>query len=527
MKLLEVIETQGYGITDRMYYVKEEGLGVNGMALLDGMAKVYEMVAKYEQAKCCTITVIKSTCELDADINIATVRIEDQIPISVVYPVDESQQSKADSEYLYMCTQQSNNRKGKQVIVSENRQCSDIFDIDSEEEAEGQYDSEDDGDGHYDADSVEEGDGQYGSGTDEDQEQLNRRIGDLKMKKTQAIHHYEGDTDVEDLFVETDSGSSDDCIPIGTMKKLPVNRGPTSRSHGSSSSKMKPEYISGDDFSEEEQNSDDCIQLPFLLPNGRKSRSKKRKPRVWYDENRLLPGEQMCLQLCFIDVYQFRKAVHIMHIDQLRNFRFHRNCKDRVIVKCVNKKCPFFLVGSKIAGEKTFCIRKMENYHTCTHVGEETKVTCNFVAENCQQALKSDPATRIETVLDSTKEKFGVVPSKHMAYRARKKALKSVIGDELKQYTRLRDYLQTVIDTNPGSRCIVTTKKLLEQPSANPRFHGLFIALGASVQGFLKGCRSFIGKCCVHSNLHHSKLFPNMYLIVSLLYLCRFRWLFC
>jgi hypothetical protein len=91
-----------------------------------------------------------------------------------------------------------------------------------------------------------------------------------------------------------------------------------------------------------------------------------------------------------------------------------------------------------------------------------------------------------------------------MAYRARKKALKAVIGDDLKQYKRLRDYLQTVIDTNPGSRCIVTTKVLPEHPSPNPRFHGLFIALGASVQGFLKGCRPFIGN---YYNFFHAMLF--------------------
>lgn len=80
-----------------------------------------------------------------------------------------------------------------------------------------------------------------------------------------------------------------------------------------------------------------------------------------------------------------------------------------------------------------------------------------------------------------------------MAYRARQKAFSVVIGDQKKQYTRLRDYLQAILDTNPGSRCIVTTKELLEHPSANPRFHGLFICLDASRQGFLDGCRPFIG----------------------------------
>jgi hypothetical protein len=71
---------------------------------------------------------------------------------------------------------------------------------------------------------------------------------------------------------------------------------------------------------------------------------------------------------------------------------------------------------------------------------------------------------------------------------------------------RIRDYLQTVIDINPGSRCIVTTRNgpTEEQLEAmkngqmvdicyRPRFHGLFFCVNAARQGFLDGCRPFIG----------------------------------
>jgi hypothetical protein len=33
-----------------------------------------------------------------------------------------------------------------------------------------------------------------------------------------------------------------------------------------------------------------------------------------------------------------------------------------------------------------------------------------------------------------------------------------------------------------------------ENPSNNPRFHGLFMCLNASIEGFLNGCRPFIAK---------------------------------
>src|SRR4051812_12821940 len=72
-----------------------------------------------------------------------------------------------------------------------------------------------------------------------------------------------------------------------------------------------------------------------------------------------------------------------------------------------------------------------------------------------------------------------------------------VSGDMKGQYTRFRDYLQAVLDTNPGSRCIVTTRELELHPSPNPRFHYMFYCLNASKEGFLNGCRPFIGIICI------------------------------
>jgi hypothetical protein len=65
-----------------------------------------------------------------------------------------------------------------------------------------------------------------------------------------------------------------------------------------------------------------------------------------------------------------------------------------------------------------------------------------------------------------------------------------VIGDQVKQCTRIRDYFQVVLDTSHVSRFTVTIKVLRE--------HRVLIldsiCLNASKEGFLKGCRSFIRK---------------------------------
>jgi hypothetical protein len=240
--------------------------------------------------------------------------------------------------------------------------------------------------------------------------------------------------------------------------------------------------------------------MKFVLPVGRNTRAKKQKPRMWYDEMRLQPEEQLTLKMCFVDVYQFRRALQQLHIAQLRNYYLHRNCRDRIIAKCTEDGCPFYMTGSQIRNEQTFCLRKMHLEHSCGPVGEACKVSVKWVAKACEQAIRTDPTTRVDTLIEDAKHKYGVAVARTMAYRAKNEAIKVVLGDHVQQYKRLRDYLQTVMDTNPGSRCIVTTRMVPENPSSNPRFHGMFMALNASVQGFLNGCRPFIGNslCIIH-----------------------------
>jgi hypothetical protein len=96
--------------------------------------------------------------------------------------------------------------------------------------------------------------------------------------------------------------------------------------------------------------------------------------------------------------------------------------------------------------------------------------------------------------MDMVKRDYGISISKHMAYRAWHKALVEINGHHEHQYYRVRDYMQTVLNTNPGrSRCIVNVI-VNSDPKKNPRFHGLFYCLHAQVEGFLEGCRPFIGK---------------------------------
>ena len=90
---------------------------------------------------------------------------------------------------------------------------------------------------------------------------------------------------------EIEKGS--DCIIEPTNQgKKPKHPGPTIRSHYVAESTSMPDFVPSsceDTYGFADLGSDDDDQfeaLGFVMPNGIKSRAKKKAPRKWYDENR-------------------------------------------------------------------------------------------------------------------------------------------------------------------------------------------------------------------------------------------------
>jgi hypothetical protein len=59
LNLLALMEKEGYGICDSMYYVKEEGEGLNMLDIVNNNLKVEEMIRKYENMKKLVLTIMR------------------------------------------------------------------------------------------------------------------------------------------------------------------------------------------------------------------------------------------------------------------------------------------------------------------------------------------------------------------------------------------------------------------------------------------------------------------------------------
>ena len=76
-------------------------------------------------------------------------------------------------------------------------------------------------------------------------------------------------------------------------------------------------------------------------------------------------------------------------------------------------------------------------------------------------------------------------------YRAKRKAIDLIIGDEQLQYGKLRDYAEMIRMNDKGSSFILQTE--IEDENARPRFKRMYIRYNAQKVGFLGGCRPIIG----------------------------------
>jgi hypothetical protein len=212
------------------------------------------------------------------------------------------------------------------------------------------------------------------------------------------------------------------------VKKKVKRQGPTLRTHSQVELPVIKDWAPSDDEEEDgyikDEDDDGFEPLAFVLPKGRKSRAKKQPPRVWYDQNREIPEQQFILKLCFTDVYQFREALCRLHIVQVRNFHYHRNSPERIIVWCKEKEkynCQFYMTASKIKNEKTFCIKKMHLKHSCPTDPSSTRVNSKWLSTAYVEKFRSDPNTGIISLVDKAKKDFGVQVPKRMAYRAKTK----------------------------------------------------------------------------------------------------------
>lgn len=126
--------------------------------------------------------------------------------------------------------------------------------------------------------------------------------------------------------------------------------------------------------------------------------------------------------------------------------------------------------------------------HTCggnVTTDRSAMVNSRLIASIMMQMIRDKPLFRPADIVRDMKAKYGLDVSYWNAWNGRELARKELHGDEDDSYQQLVVYLNTVLDTDPGSHCRI------EFDEASSQFIRCFVAFRGCIKGFQK-CRSIL-----------------------------------
>jgi hypothetical protein len=146
---------------------------------------------------------------------------------------------------------------------------------------------------------------------DAKEEEILEQMKQQKMQRDDPFLHYDGDTDIEEFYEQSEDSDPEEQPKeeyfVEKMKQKPARSGPTTRSHHEPEGSQPYFFVpsSDEDSSPGDlgESDDDGFVQKFENRSGRKRRVQKPKPRIWYDEARENPHEQIAKKVCFTDFF--------------------------------------------------------------------------------------------------------------------------------------------------------------------------------------------------------------------------------
>ncbi|PRQ42509.1 putative transcription factor interactor and regulator CCHC(Zn) family [Rosa chinensis] len=258
------------------------------------------------------------------------------------------------------------------------------------------------------------------------------------------VSEFVGDTPQPDLPLDASLDVLDDTSPIDTHIDLPTEMSPL---------------------------------FPFIGPNDDKH---AKGAQQW--QNSITGVGQR-----FSSVHEFRESLRKYAIAHQFAFRYKKNDSHRVTVKCKADGCPWRIHASRLSTTQLICIKKMNPTHTCEGAVATTghQATRSWVASIIKEKLKYLPNYKPKDIVNDIKQEYGIQLNYFQAWRGKEIAKEQLQGSYKDAYNQLPLFCEKIMETNPGSFAIFTTKE-------DSSFHRLFVSFHASLSGFQQGCRPLL-----------------------------------
>ncbi|KAJ6842099.1 uncharacterized protein M6B38_303390 [Iris pallida] len=180
------------------------------------------------------------------------------------------------------------------------------------------------------------------------------------------------------------------------------------------------------------------------------------------------------------------------------SFKYIKNEKLRVTVKCISEDCPWRLHASRSTRKQKFIVKKINNVHTCgAQSSEDTHRRARklWLAGTVRKQVFDNPDCRPRDIARNVYEEFGVHLSYSQAWTAKEIAQKEIHMLQEEACNQLPWLCEQIMGANPGSVATLAT-------SVDAKFRRCFISFYASLHGFENGCRPliFLDKICLTVN---------------------------
>ncbi|XP_073050537.1 uncharacterized protein [Primulina eburnea] len=196
----------------------------------------------------------------------------------------------------------------------------------------------------------------------------------------------------------------------------------------------------------------------------------------------------------FKDVEHFKSVLEDYKVQEgFRMKRIH-NTRNMQTAKCKTDGCPWRIHASKWIDGVTFKIKTYGGPHTCVMQCRDKSATSKWIAKKYEKQLKSAQGMTVGDLGSALIDDYGVHVDVCKLHRARKKVTKKYMGDHEVSYNKLPKYAKFLRKYNSGVTCKILCEGLdLCNPNCNPIFKRFFVSFVAQREGFVNGCRPFIG----------------------------------
>jgi hypothetical protein len=268
---------------------------------------------------------------------------------------------------------------------------------------------------------------------------------------------YEVDDGDDDLFNDNvDEGATDDGYKFSKGNKID-----------------RSTNADGDDTTDDGE----CLDLPDSEGEG--------EVRMGFQsfKDSDLSNPRFKVGLAFDSVVELKRAITEYSVKERVDITWKRNTRKRLHAIC-DKDCTWELYGSVDVRSPTMVIKRYCGRHTCHRKWSVKRCTSKWLSEKYIESFRADQKMSLTNFARTVQKEWNLTPSRSKLARAKRLAMKKVMGDEVEQYSMLWDYGHELRRSNPGTSFFINLNGNL--------FSSLYMSLDACKRGFLAACRPII-----------------------------------